>query len=1000
MRAGLRGLLLACLIAAPALAEPRGTVRTGTEGERGRVVFDWTERVPHRAERDGERVRIRFGDGVLPDLAGARRLPRNVASVAAEGDAVVVTIVAGARTRVFVLGNRVVLDALDAPASAGGSRPATVEASATGRQAEPRRGRRAASPSTSPETAALAAALAGAAQTAATPTPPEEPPRAASPAQQPVATAEPSGEPPAASAPPVAAERGDAAPSTPQPPPSALTPPAALAPSLPVRRAPAEAAPLARIVAGLAGPALLLGASGETGAAVLRRNGDILVLLDGGGVPDLVPLRTDPTFGAASATPFPGGVLLRLPIAPPAGLASRRVPEGWLFEVERGGPSPPARTIAAAIEVDPAPRIVLRAARPGRVLAIPDPDSGAPLLIATLREAGQAMTLPRALPEARLLPTMLGVAVLARSDHLGLRVLPDRILLQGSPQAPLVLGPASGTAMPLDASTLRRVLDLPPSDRTTLLDRLRSHQADITAAAPLARSAARRDAAEAMLALGLAQEAQAMAALALREDPRAREDGRLLLLHGAAATAAHRPSEAGTLDDARLPDGEEASLWRALRRVAQGDAAEAGAAVSTALPLLLAYPADLRARLLPMAMEALIESGETDALRHLVEQGPETPALAFAQARQAEAEGRAEDALAGYAALAVGRDRLTGARARRRSVELRLASGMIELPGAADALDATLFAWRGDGEELRTRLRVAELRHAAGMPRAAFAVLEETARLFPDQAGALRAPMEDALLEAIATEPPLAAATPHQAHGGMLTGVAAERAARLLADRLVALDLADQAARLLRDAIARASDGAGRASLGTRLAALRLGEGDAAGALDALEASEATELTPPLAEERRLLAARALAMRGEAERAVAILDSLGPAGAASLAELRAAQRDWDGAAAALARHLEAVLPAAPAPIPDDRQREVTQLAAYLALAGDTQALDALRARYALRMGEGPLAESFALLTGDAMRGMADLPRLARELEMLRLLPARLEALRSGGGLTR
>jgi hypothetical protein len=47
------------------------------------------------------------------------------------------------------------------------------------------------------------------------------------------------------------------------------------------------------------------------------------------------------------------------------------------------------------------------------------------------------------------------------------------------------------------------------------------------------------------------------------------------------------------------------------------------------------------------------------------------------------------------------------------------------------------------------------------------------------------------------------------------------------------------------------------------------------------------------------------------------------------------------------------------------------------------------------MADGPLAEVFGVLTSDPLRGVADLPRLQRELGAMRLLPSRLEALRAG-----
>jgi antirestriction protein ArdC len=72
----------------------------------------------------------------------------------------------------------------------------------------------------------------------------------------------------------------------------------------------------------------------------------------------------------------------------------------------------------------------------------------------------------------------------------------------------------------------------------------------------------------------------------------------------------------------------------------------------------------------------------------------------------------------------------------------------------------------------------------------------------------------------------------------------------------------------------------------------------------------------------------------------------------------------------------------------------------LVLAGDEPALTALRKDYVPRIEDGPLIEAFTVLTADQLRGLADLPRLQRELQLFRDMPPRLEALRAGGSVTR
>jgi hypothetical protein len=119
-----------------------------------------------------------------------------------------------------------------------------------------------------------------------------------------------------------------------------------------------------------------------------------------------------------------------------------------------------------------------------------------------------------------------------------------------------------------------------------------------------------------------------------------------------------------------------------------------------------------------------------------------------------------------------------------------------------------------------------------------------------------------------------------------------------------------------------------------------------------------------------------------------------------MSALLAEHGDWAGAASALDGHLSMALPAAPAMLEEAQQRLVVRQAAMLALAGDEAGLAAVRVRYAARLPQGPLAAAFALLTAEHLRGLADLPRLQRELLLFQTIPPRLEALRAGGPVTR
>ncbi|MBR0674490.1 hypothetical protein, partial [Neoroseomonas soli] len=116
MRRPAAALLAMMALGAPALGQevPRVPMRVGSHADHGRLVFDWASRVPYTVEQEGERVVLRFAEPARIDLDAARRPPRNVLGVAEDDGAVVIRAAPGARLRHFRLGNRVVVDLLDA----------------------------------------------------------------------------------------------------------------------------------------------------------------------------------------------------------------------------------------------------------------------------------------------------------------------------------------------------------------------------------------------------------------------------------------------------------------------------------------------------------------------------------------------------------------------------------------------------------------------------------------------------------------------------------------------------------------------------------------------------------------------------------------------------------------------------------------------------------------------------------------------------------------------
>jgi hypothetical protein len=991
------GLLLAVsifLITGAARADEQVEVRAGNHRAFGRVVFEWPSRVGYDVLQEGDRVLLTFErPGRFATEGVERRLPPQVTALAANGSAATIGLAPGATVRHYRLGTRIVVDV---------SVPQTAPA---------------------PATAPIPAAL---------PLPPPVPPApdrprpAASPTATPAAAPAPSRSPPAAPAAAASAE-GSPAPRRPapdQPAPAApieLTraapaptaePPAA-APAAPPG-APAGAMPAgpvsltARPVRNAPQPSAILPFAETTGFAVLRRGDWVWVVADEARPIDLRPLRADPVFGSAEVAVTAGATVIRVRLPGEGAIRLMRTERGVRLEALPDG-LPPGDALAAEVREE-AGRVGLTIATPGagHVVHLSDPDTGERLLVGTLTESEGRIPVGRAYPEFSLLPTQRGIAVLAWSEHIALRAGEGGFAVAAAQTMPrgLAITPGQqGVDLSLASRAPTRSFDFPALPEEALAERLRLLRAEAAAAPPLARARPRMMLAETMLALGFGPEAHAVLMLAATEDPVAAATPRWAALAGAAALLAGRIEEArGPLSDPRLDGTDEIALWRAwLAEQSGAPPAVTAPHFAAAAPLLPAYPMPLARRIAPSATEAMLDGGAVEVAAAVLDRLGGLPELALARAMLIEARGRIDEALAAYAALDRLRDRRQRARALARAVELELREGRIGAPEAAARLEPLLYAWRGDNFERALRLRAAELRAQSGDWAGALALLRETASLFADRAGEIRARLGEAFAAlfrdgAADTLPPVQAVALFEENADLLPpGPAGDEMVARLAERLVALDLTGRAGVTLERLMASQPErGIDRARTGLRLARLKLADRDAAGALAALAASEPHLPPPSLAAERLALRARALAAAGRPDEARALLaPATDPLALDVRAELAGAAGDWADAAAALKALVRATLPAPGARLDAEQRRTLLRLAVAASLSGDTATLAALARDHGAEMATGPLSEPFRLLTGDPVRGAGDLPRVSAELRLAREMPRVLAALAGG-----
>ena len=130
-------------------------------------------------------------------------------------------------------------------------------------------------------------------------------------------------------------------------------------------------------------------------------------------------------------------------------------------------------------------------------------------------------------------------------------------------------------------------------------------------------------------------------------------------------------------------------------------------------------------------------------------------------------------------------------------------------------------------------------------------------------------------------------------------------------------------------------------------------------------------------------------------RRFAALRALGPAGGEALSELLAEAADWPALRRRSTRILPRPLPPPPAPLGDPQRRLLLRQAALLALAGDDQALAALRGGQALADGRGAAGGGLRAAHRRSAARPGRPAAAAARTATFRYLPSRLEALRAG-----
>jgi len=931
---------------AQAKAAETVAVRSGAHDGYSRIVFDWRKDVPYKVDaKDGVAVLSFARAATIDGAALERSRPPHVEGFATRAEPgrtiAEVRLAPGARVRHFRDGPRIALDVL-------------------------------------------------------APTPKAQETAAAKPAEA-AAKAQPEARPPAPvqAPPPVPATAAAApAPAPTQPQPTAKA--EAEAKSSPDPKAP-------RIAVAAEGRTTRLDFAWPqpTPAAVFARAGQLWLVFAERAELDLRPLKAaEGQIAAAEQIRHPRATTLRLKLREGAAVASVRR-DGGVWAVRLGQSAPPTSAVAAIPEPEaaPKPRVLLAAAEPGSVVDVPDPEVGDRMLVAPTLAAGQGAPSAREFVAFTLLPSAQGVALQPRMEGLEVAVLKDAIAVSAPgglalSTPPTRAAPAEERA-PLAASLNASLMDLASWSRRGkggFTEERQALQRAISQAPKAARNAARWELAKFLFANDFSTEALAEMKLIQESDPNSGRDPVYRAVRGAALLLAGRPTEASAeLGRSELDRYADVALWRGAALASDRRWDEANRQFGAATAGFGALPASLRDRLLLAWAKSAVESKDLQSADVALGMVRELPQTATLQAQTALLAGQAAElrrepdvALEQYQAAIDSGYRPVRGRAQLASVELRLKRKAVGLDEAIAELERLHFAWRGDDFELTLMQRLAELRFAKQDYAGGLELLRQAVTYFPKspQAKALAQDMTRVFSElfqdgkADTLSPVNALALYYDFKELTPTGAPGDAMIQKLADRLVGVDLLDQAAKLLDHQVTYRLRGPDQGRVGARLAVIHLLDKQPQKALAALDKTRAAKLEPALEAERRQLSARAYADLGQGGEALRLLEGDATVAADLLrADVHWREQKWPEAARAL-RALLASHEAAEAPIGELEQAQVVKLAVALYMGNDGAGLEALRRRFAPRMAEGKHADSFKLLTAEIDPSKIEFRKLA------------------------
>jgi hypothetical protein len=634
-----------------------------------------------------------------------------------------------------------------------------------------------------------------------------------------------------------------------------------------------------------------------TPAAMFRRADTVWLVFDKTGFIDLDQIRAKAgaIIGDVSPLPLEKGQAIRIRLNRPQMPSLESDPRGggieWTLTFADRVAAPPLPLMVLRNITDPAlANVSVPLANPGQLYKLVDPDAGDTLLVVTAPPPVRGFIKRQDFVELSLLESGHGVVVHPNSDDISAEVGADKVML-GRPggltlsSADVAAERATAAVRPLfDAAEWRK------NQEENFLPRLDALIKAAAIAEPEQKTQARLDLANFYMARAMYQEARGVTNLIYSETKQGSEEAAVMMVHAVASILIGHP-ERGLKDLANpaIGNGYDSQLWKGFAFARQEKWADAREKFKNAEFAIASLPLDLQRIVTADAMRASLEvkdyagasrrRSELDVIGVPDQMKPE---IAVLRGRLAEALGYDKDALDAYKFAASTANRQAAAEGKQLWVLLRQKRGEMGQAEVLRELETLSAIWRGDAIEVKTLQRMAQIYADTARYSDSFAAAKTATRLQPNAELSRQAQdAASALFAQLYLSPRGEDMKPIDALGMFyeyreLTpiGRRGDEMIRRLAERLVAVDLLDQAADLLQYQVDKRLEGAARAQVAARLAMVYLTNRKPDRAIAALRSTRIADLSGELRQQRLLLEARAQSDVGRHDLALDIISNI------------------------------------------------------------------------------------------------------------------------------